>query len=78
MSEVKPISVDLGKRLEYINGNITFKCPICSYKMVMLDDTADLEYGSFHGPDSCWNCEAQFEEYDFKVKATVTISVEKG
>lgn len=70
----KPIKVWLGKRLEDIGKNIIFECPECNHKMKFLDDPADLEYGSFHGTDSCWECGAEFEEYDFQVNASITIT----
>lgn len=73
----KQIPVDLGKRLEDIGGDITFQCPSCDNVMSLLSDTADLEYGSFHGTNSCWECGQDFEEYFFDVKATVTISINK-
>lgn len=82
MKEVKPIiegldapiPVDLGKRLEWIGGNVTFICPECGCKMETLDDTADLEYGSFHGLGECWDCGVDFTTEYFNVTATVTIS----
>lgn len=85
MTKVKPIisgldkaiPVDLGKRLDYIGGDITFECPSCGEEMSLLGDTADLEYGSFHGTDSCWECGQEFEEYFFDVKATVVISIKE-
>lgn len=70
----KPIKVWLGKRLEDIAENITFECPECNHKMKFLDDTADLEYGSFHGTDECWECGVPFEEYNFQVSASITIT----
>ena len=73
----KPIKVDLGKRLAYISKNIVFECPECGYEVEFLDDPADLEYGSFYGVSECGNCDAEFEEYTFDVKATVTISIKE-
>lgn len=70
----KPIKVDLGKRLEFISENIIFKCPECDHKMELLDDPADLEYGSFFGFEECHECGVDFETYNWEVKATVTIS----
>lgn len=48
------IPVDLGKRLEWIGGVITFNCPECGHEMELLNDPAELEYGCFHGLDECW------------------------
>ena len=73
----KEIPVDLGKRLDYIGGDITFQCPSCNSVMSLLDDTANLEHGSFHGTGSCWECGQSFEEYFFDVKATVVISLKE-
>lgn len=70
----KPITVDLGKRLEYIGGVITFVCPECGYEMEQLNDTADLEYGCFHGLSDCWDCGTDFDTEYFEVSATITIS----
>jgi len=73
----KAIPVDLGKRLEWIGGNVTFVCPDCGYEMKLLDDPADLEYGSFHGLDECWDCGLEFKSQYFDVKATVTITLKE-
>lgn len=72
-----PIPVDLGKRLEWIGGTITFECPSCGSKMEQLDDPADLEYGAFHGLGECWNCEVDFETLYFDVEATVIIKLKE-
>lgn len=73
-----PIRVDLGKRLDYIDGNIIFECPSCGYEMEFLNDTADLEYGDFFGTDYCWGCGEDFEDMNFEVETTVTISIKEG
>ena len=70
----KPIKVSLGKRLDYISDNIIFECPECNHKMELLDDPADLEYGSFFGYEECHECGVDFETYEWEVKATVIIS----
>lgn len=69
------IPIDLGKRLEWIGGRIVFECPECGHKMEQLDDTADLEYGSFHGFDECCECGADFEHQYFEVEAFVKIKI---
>ena len=75
----KPIEVWLGKRLEGVAGGegIVFECPSCGYKMNMTDDMANLEYGSFYGTNICYNCETEFNELEFEVKATITVSIKE-
>ena len=85
MSKVKPIiqglgeniKVCLGKRLEDIDKPLNFECPECGCMHLMLEDPADLEYGSFYGISECNDCGAEFEEYNFKVEAFVKITIEK-
>jgi transcription elongation factor Elf1 len=69
------IKIWLGKRLEDIDKPILFKCPVCGWCGVLLEDPADLEYGSFHGIGECGDCGADFEDNKFKVEAFVKISI---
>lgn len=72
----KPIEVGLGKRLEWIDDNIIITCPECGNTREYLDDTADLEYGSFYISDECYNCGKEYENIKFNVKAYVVIEEE--
>lgn len=66
------------KRPECFGEEVVFECPECGYEYSFNLGHGDvLEYGSFYGLDGCDGCGVDFENLQFEVTATLTISIKE-